>query len=373
MKIFVDGLIFARQEWGGISRMWAEYLKRLPQHVSEIKLLVPFHHHNHWLKEILKSKKDFEVVKDYFYWPIRYFERIPIKSRILHTLYVDESVDIFHSTFFSTIYKKNIKKVITVHDMVLEIFQNEFTNKWNNLEIEKKKEAIKNSDKIIAVSNSTKKDLLKIYPWVSEKKIKVIYHGLFPNIINRVSFDEIVQNYHLTIEPERYFLYVGRRKRQKNFQILVSLLENRTKYKNFPFLCVGGEEHDPIQKSLTDKRLKNNFVFLDHVTDGELVTLYQNARALIFTSRYEGFGFPVLEAMINGCPVICTDASALPEIAGDAAFYFDPDSVESLDNALEQLSKADRKEVTKKGKNNTIRFSWDRSIQKLINLYEEIL
>ncbi len=373
MKVFIDGLIFGRQKWGGISRMWEEYLVRLPKYVSKLKLLIPFRYTNQSLSKILEHKENFQVATDYFYWPIRYFERIPVRSKILRFLHVDDSIDVFHSTFFSTLYKKNIKKIVTVHDMIPELFQKELADKWNDLEIIKKRKTLKNADKIIAVSQNTRKDLLRFYPWIPGDKIEVIHHGLLPGKDNHVSLNEICQKYSLDIEQGNYFLYVGNRNIYKNFQILATLVEKKPKYREALFLCVGGGKANQTIKILEEKNQVKNFIFLDYVSDDELAALYRNALALVFPSKYEGFGLPVLEAMAHECPVVCSDVSSLPEVGGDAAFYFDPDSIESLDDALKRLSKTDRNEVVCKGKQNTHRFSWERSTKNLIKIYKEII
>jgi glycosyltransferase involved in cell wall biosynthesis len=92
----------------------------------------------------------------------------------------------------------------------------------------------------------------------------------------------------------------------------------------------------------------------------------------IYPSQYEGFGLPVLEAMANNCPVVCSGTSSFPEVAGDAAFYFDPDSVASLSSAIEEAMKCDRKVYVQRAQTNLKRFSWDRSTSELIKLYSSI-
>jgi glycosyltransferase involved in cell wall biosynthesis len=373
MKVFIDGLIFGRQKWGGISRMWEEYLVRLPQHVSSMKLLIPFSFDNQSLEKVLKYRDTFGVVKDYFYWPVRYFERVKVRSKILKILYLNHSYDIFHSTLFSTVFDKKIKTIVTVHDMIPEIFYKDFSDKWSRLECKKKEQTLRNADKIITVSHNTKKDLLEIYPWISEKKVKVIYHGLFPEPKNNPPLATINQTFSLDLKPFKYFLYVGNRCGYKNFDILLSLIETNPRYKESFFLCVGGEKPFQLEAYLEVKGLRKNFLFINYLSDDELSCIYKNASALIFPSKYEGFGLPVLEAMANDCPVVCSNKSSLPEVGGEAAFYFDADSTISLDLALKQVLKADRTEVIRRGKANTKRFSWDKSCRKLADVYEDAI
>ena len=121
------------------------------------------------------------------------------------------------------------------------------------------------------------------------------------------------------------------------------------------------------------KGLSRNFRFLGFVPDDELVTLYRNAIALIYPSLYEGFGLPILEAMVNECPVVCSNTSSLPEVAGEAAIYFNPYSTESLKEAIVELLRQDRKKVIEKGLENARRFSWEQSVKDLVNIYASLL
>ena len=371
MNLFIDGLIFAKQNAGGISRMWFELLKRLPHDDVDISLFIPLFHNNVWLKNILREKVEIKRKSDLFFWPESVFQRNAVRSLTL-PFRMGHSIDIFHSTFFSTVYKKSVKKIVTVHDMIPEKFPGFVRKSWQKMERAKKKAALQNADMIITVSQNTKKDLITIYPWISEKKIRVIYHGPF-HVENKISLDNIAKKYSLNLVPQDYFLYVGRRKNYKNFQILISLVENKARYQDTVFCCVGGGGSDQPYETLAAKGLDRNFQFVPSVSDDELASLYRNARALLFPSMYEGFGLPVLEALAHECPVICGHVSSLPEIAKDAAFYFDPSSMESLDEAIERLSSADRDEVVNAGKQAVSNFSWEKAAREIKDVYLSLL
>ncbi len=369
MKIFVDGIIFGRQRFGGISKQWEEYLKRFPNYGVELKLLIPFGRVNQSLLRLLQQKEKYSIVQDYLYWPSRYFERVSVRSRILKWIYVDDSVDIFHSTYFSTVYSKKIKKVVTIHDMIPELFRNEYRSKWSSLVINTKKMVLENADKIIAVSHNTKKDILRFYPWIPEEKILVIYPATTYRNHASITFDSITEKYSVSAHPKEYFLFVGKRDGYKNFQLILGLLKNNKAYRDSLFLCVGGKSDERLLYLLRERGLFGNFIFLDFVEDNELVVLYQNALALVHPSKYEGFGLPIVEAMTNKCPVVCSNTSCLPEVAGDSAFYFDPSSTESLDEAITELLKCDKDEIIRKGLKNVARFSWERSTRILVDVY----
>ncbi|MEM2045929.1 MAG: glycosyltransferase family 1 protein [Candidatus Bathyarchaeia archaeon] len=373
MKVFVDGIIFSRQRVGGISRMWEEYLKRLPHYGVAVKLLIPFYHHNSSLNRLLKQQKQLEILSDYFYWPLRYFGRVRVRSGILEW-YLDDSINIFHSTYFTTVFNGRIKKVVTIHDMIPEIFEVRSPNRWVHFLIDMKRRVMENADRIIAISYNTKRDILAIYPWIPEEKISVIYHGVsLPKFDANISYECLAEKYALDVKSGEYFLYIGLRGGYKNFELIIKLLEQDHSSRDWIFLCVGGEKNDLLPEIIAEKGLSRNFRFLRFVPDEELMILYRNAIALIYPSLYEGFGLPVLEAMANECPVICSSTSSLPEVAGEAAIFFDPYSVESLKEGIVELLRRDRNEIIAKGLENVKRFSWERSTKALVDIYASLI
>ena len=375
MELFIDGIIFGRQRFGGISKIWEETLPRLPISDVEISLLVPLRHRNVSLHVILEHAERYNVRRDYFYRPRRYLERVSVRSKILGGLHIRDSVDIFHSTFFSTIYKKGVKNVVTVYDMTDEIFKKEFGHRWTPLTIDIKKRVLENADKIIAISNSTKNDILNIYPWIPEERVNVIYMGV--NSLDRttkISLEELNSRYAMSLKERQYFIFVGKRGGYKNFDILCEWFRRyKRRYKEFQILVVGEKTDSNLIHQLEAQGIKKHFIFLDFLGGHELAMAYKYACGLIYPSKYEGFGLPVLEAMDNYCPVICSNRSSLPEVGGEAAIYFDPDSPESLDDAVSTLLSQSRPELERQGLENVKRFSWDEATRELMNVYKDIL
>lgn len=373
MNVFVDGLIFAIQRRGGVSRMWEECLERLPGLGVDIRLLVPWRADNDSLRRLLAEKNRFAAIqRDFLIWPRRIFERAGIRSRILERLYLGKGAQIFHSTYYSTVHRADVRKVVTVPDMILERFAEKFPCRWTKLGIEIKRNVLCNADALVAISEVSKQDLLKLYPAIPAARIRVIPLG-----VNQVppgkeaDFSQLAARYKLPAESGSYFLFVGLRGGYKNFNLLARLaaLPGMTQAH---FVCVGGENPGADRKFLASQGLEKRFAFIAGVDDHELRTLYRHARALIFPSLYEGFGLPLLEAMASDCPVLCSDTAVFHEVAGDAAIYFDPLQPESLAAALDALRRSDRQELLWRGRQNCARFSWDITATKLANLYRDL-
>jgi len=374
MKVFIDGLIFGRQQRGGISRMWAECLDRLPGLGVDIQLLIPWRSDNDSLRRLLVERGKFaRIQRDFFFWPRRIFERTEIRSRILERLYLGKGVQIFHSTYYSTVNRAGVCKVVTVPDVILELFADEFPSRWARLGIETKRQALINADAVVTISEVSKQDILKMYPSIPETRIKVIPLGVTQaSPDSEAAFPHLAARYRLPIESGSYFLFVGLRGGYKNFDLLTRLAVQLQQQENF-FVCVGGEDPGAERRSLESRGVGNRFAFIRDVDNGELHSLYRHARALIFPSLYEGFGLPLLEAMAHDCPVLCSDIAVFREVAADAAIYFDPRDLQSLTAAIDTLQGGDRQEMIRRGRRKCGRFSWDIAAVKLVNLYRNLV
>lgn len=259
-----------------------------------------------------------------------------------------------------------------MNDMIPELYQNEHRNEWTQFGIDAKRQVLENADAVVAISESTKNDILKIYPWVREEKIRVI-HLAQSNQESDVSFDVVGAKHDLEDLKGRYFLFVGNRADYKNFDLILSLVKSYPRFHEFKFICAGPPLDNQLKTKLESENLTQHFIFLEHVSDRELAALYANALGFIFPSKHEGFGLPILEAMANGCPVVCSQTSAFPELGGDAAFYFDPYNVDSMASALDKMLSTDRKTIVALGMKNCSRFSWDKAASELVQLYKELV
>jgi len=375
MKVVIDGIIFAREKVGGISRVWEEYLQRLPKVCEDITLVAPLFSSNVFLKRLIGSTRELSIASDMLHYPKRYFERVEFRSKNLEWFHLPKDANIFHTTFFSTVYTDRVKKVVTVHDMIPELFHPQQRDQWTHFIVSMKKKVIENADMIIAVSDSTKRDILSVYPTISPDRITTIHNGVTTYKPGKSpSFSELVAKYNLPITSNEYYLYVGKRGGYNNFELICSLLELfRYDHSDIRFLCLGSRVGRNELASLRDRGLAGRFHFVEYVDESEMPTFYQNARALVYPSKYEGFGIPILEANVNRCPVICSDIPAFREVAGDSAIYFDPGSVQSLSAAIGELNEKPRSVMIAAGLDNVSRFSWDRAVEHLWAVYQEVL
>ena len=263
-------------------------------------------------------------------------------------------------TYYDTCFSTKKPKIITVYDLIHEKFMNEY-----NLKNYPKKKIFSEIDHFICISNNTKKDLIYYYG-IDEKKITVTY------LANSINYTGEVKNYF----TKPYFLYVGKRKRYKNFKIV---LESYAKLpeirKNFDIVCFGGgdfikEEIEYINKLSIDF---NNIHFIDG-SDDVLSSLYKNSEALIYPSKYEGFGLPILEAMSLGCPVISSNASSLPEVYGDAALNFSPNSDEALIDCINKITSDNelKKKLIFQGYERVKNFSWKKCAIETNEIYKKL-
>ena len=232
------------------------------------------------------------------------------------------------------------------------------SRKW----IQGKKALIKNADKIIAISEKTKEDLINIYN-IPDDKIKVIYHGY--NKFNKIGG-------RLISEP--YILYVGLRDKYKNFNTFVLGLKSILLKKQIKILCIGGGQFTKNEINLLKDHKILKYIIQLTANDATLASAYKNALCFVFPSEYEGFGMPILEAFSMECPVILNNKSCFPEIAQDAALYFDSKNPNDVEEKISELINNNtlRQELISNGKIRLNSFSWNQCKKQTSDLYNEL-
>ena len=252
------------------------------------------------------------------------------------------------------------KTVMTVHDLIPDMW---CTGVRGNRVRHQRKYDLAHCDAIIAVSESTKRDLLRLYD-VAESKVSVIHHGWCARV-PRGSGE--------AVHPGKYILFVGKRAWYKNFDFfvreLVPLMETDRELK---LVCAGGAFNEGERLLLAQLGLADRAV-TRLVSDAELADLYAHAQCFVYPSRYEGFGIPILEAFAAGCPIVLSNASCFPEIGGDAALYFELDDGESMRAAIRSAMGCRRTELVEKGRTRLREFSWEKCARKTLTVYNSVL
>jgi glycosyltransferase involved in cell wall biosynthesis len=387
MKILYDYQTFQNQRFGGISRYFFELITRF-QRSGEVEASLPIKFsNNEYLRGIALEDGPVRPIPNFMgkqnFHGKGKLERLrniiaPKHDRAganrklsLHSI-AGGDFDIFHPTYYDDYYLETLNGkpfVLTVYDLIYEMFPSEFSTKGSKMVLSGKKKVIPRAARIIAISESTKKDLVKIYG-IDQKRVKVIH--LACSLPQANPKTEPLLRKRL---PETYLLFVGTRTLYKNFTFFIeSITEMLLNNPALKVVCTG-ESFDSEEKKFIARHGLNDSVIQVFAGESELGYLYENAVAFVFPSLYEGFGIPVLEAFSRRCPAILSNTSSLPEVGGDAAEYFDPSDAASIRNAVAKVisSEALRSELKEKGEKRIREFSWEKTLEKTKLLYEDVL
>lgn len=367
MKIIFDNQIFSMQIFGGASKYYYELLKRLPA--------------SNWDTTTLISNNEYIRNQDLFHYlefmPTRYFKGKATLMDYLnrpYTLYKLKfgNYDVFHQTYYASYYLdaiKGKKMVTTFHDMNYSKFKECYTNKLtidvNQKELLQKK-SINRADKIIAVSHHTKKDLVEFWN-VNPDKIVVIHHGVDKNKILGLNSERVI--------PEPYLLYVGERYGFKNFaRFIQAFALISDKHPDLRLICTGRAFSEEEKNQIETLHIQDRLVQI-LANEQTMARLYRDAEMFVYPSYSEGFGMPLLEAMVYNCPVVVSNASCLPEVAGDAGVYFNPFQIEDMAEKIESLltTPSLREEMIAKGIKQLEKFSWEKSAQEHLAVYQSLM
>ena len=233
---------------------------------------------------------------------------------------------------------------------------------------------IRKAARIIATSKATKEDLMH-YLKIPEERISVIYEGVDHKIFRP---SPLLSNFEYP-----YILFVGSEHPRKNLPTLLKAfkkLKEQPQFKNLKLVKIGkagGKEANfrrQTTKVMNSLNLSEEVVFTDFISGEELRAYYCGAECFVLPSLYEGFGFPPLESMACGCPVITSDSSSLPEVTGEAAIMVPPYDVEGLADTLEEVltNQELRKSLITKGLKQAAKFSWEQAAKRTLEVYKEV-
>ncbi|MBR4967244.1 MAG: glycosyltransferase family 4 protein [Bacteroidaceae bacterium] len=360
-KILYDNQMFTFQRFGGVTRYFADLMYNLP--ANEFIADIPMRYcENHYVTETYGHKYDkitfpnnYRLRRQIYSCVNRNISRFAVK-------YSD--YDIFHPTYFNPYFLKAVKKrqkpfVLTIHDMTFERYPQDVL--IYDRTIPHKKRLIAEADHIIAVSENTKRDIVEILG-TDPAKISVVHHGYKPIA---------------TASPQlfdRYVLYVGERKGYKNFLPWLSAIRPIFNLDpNLKIVCTGSPFTTAEEKLFARWNISDRLIHIS-ANDAQMASLYRHAQCFVFPSHYEGFGIPILEAFHNNCPVCLSNASCFPEVAGDAAIYFNPNDAQSMQDTLKELLSTStlRDELRQKGALRSKDYSLERMVEQTCDVYRKL-
>lgn len=366
MKILLDHQTFTNQTYGGISRYFYELFKRFGNTTdsAETSLLLS---NNSYLNSSNHSGL-------YNFFPNTNFKgKQSLQSLINQTISISKlksgAFDIFHPTYYNPYFLNYLKGkpfVVTFFDMIHEKFETKYPELKNDPQIfNYKKQLALKATKVIAISESTKNDIIDIYD-IPDDNIEVIYLGS-SLIFKEEKMQPLVDNI--------YILFVGNRGLYKNFNYYLQSIAELLKKENILFVCAGGGAFTKSEFEMIAQLGLQKLVKFFPLNDEVLVNLYSNALLFVFPSLYEGFGIPVLEAFSCNCPCLLSDSGSLKEVGGKAALYFNATSYEDINLKLQFLlnSKAERDNLCALGKERLSIFSWDNTFADTLKVYQSII
>jgi glycosyltransferase involved in cell wall biosynthesis len=267
---------------------------------------------------------------------------------------------------------RKTKTIVTIHDLAFKIFPQFFPKKDLHRLNLFTDYAVKNADKLIAVSNSTKNDILKLYPEINAEKIKVIHHGYDKELFNeKISLDKIRKiNTKYQIPDAKYIIYVGAIQPRKNIETLIEaykIIKKEKNLKDLKLVIAGdlGWQYEPILEKI---KSTGSVIYTGKFETKDLPALLAGAKVFVLPSLYEGFGLPVLEAMACGTPVIAANNSSLVKIVDNAGLLFNVYSNQNLAEALKKILENDklRGDLRRKGLERAKDFSWEKCARETL-------
>ncbi|MBP7216391.1 MAG: glycosyltransferase family 4 protein [Candidatus Omnitrophica bacterium] len=284
----------------------------------------------------------------------------------------DQSLDLVHIPHFNAPLGKPKRLVVTIHDLIYLKFPQSSSFLRHVAFKPLLAHVLKRADRIIAVSENTKQDIIKFCPTASEK-IEVIYEAadpMFRKIEDTTYLEQMRQKLNL---PKEFILFVGSIRSHKNIERLLEAY-CRLQALGIKHRLVLVGRPNPRESYLLEKIKATDAMFLAQASPQDLVALYNLATVLVLPSVYEGFGLPVLEAMACGVPVAVSSVASLPEIASKAAVYFDPFDSKDIQAALCRICSDEglRKRLIQEGFARNSQFSWDKAAAQTLRVYQSI-
>ncbi|MDY0931264.1 glycosyltransferase family 1 protein [Chryseobacterium sp. CFBP8996] len=286
-----------------------------------------------------------------------------------------ENADIFHGLSGELPLKwdkKPIKKIVTIHDLIFVRYPHYYSFFDRKIHLWKFKKAANTADKIIAISEQTKRDIIQ-YLKVPESKIEVIYQGCHKAFKEQQSEEFIQQTKQKFNLPERFILNVGTIEERKNLFSIVKAIKDT----EIPLVVVGKKTkyYQKIASFIQKNKMEKQVHFLEGVSMDELAVIYKSADIFVYPSFFEGFGIPVIEALFSKTVTITSNTSCLPEAGGPDSVYINPENHLDIQAKIKFLwdSESERKRRSDKGFEFVKKFNDEPIAHQLMNLYQKII
>jgi glycosyltransferase involved in cell wall biosynthesis len=298
----------------------------------------------------------------------------------LHMLLRERRADLFHVPHSQVPIWVPCRYVVTVHDLADYLFPTG-NGRWRSVRAYLARRALNAAARIIAVSRATRLELTEVFG-IPRNKIEVVHNAIDERFRRPCRFEEkrlVLERYDVNYP---FALYAGSVKRQKNlgrmieaFAALKGKLREHPVYSELKLIVIGDElsKHTDLRRTVIKTRIQQDVRFLGFVPVDVLRVFYASAEVFVFPSLYEGFGLPPLEAMAQGTPAVVSNVSSLPEVVGNAAVLVNPENVFDIARGIERvLLDADARQVLhERGLEQVKRFSWDRSVERVLEIYRQ--
>jgi glycosyltransferase involved in cell wall biosynthesis len=361
MRVFFDTQAFRHQRYGGISRYYAELLRRLPALHVVPQLHLPFVDNEHAIAAGLSSPQGGKLLSAHPVLRMLYYMALSGNDLIRSAI---DDYDILHRTYYAAPGPVRRPSVCTVVDMIPELLPHYFPEGNPH---RRKRDVVQASDLVLSISESTTRDILGCYGCPASRVVTV------PLGIDYQAFADAPRVSHPFRPP--YVLFVGLRHRYKNFRRFgLAAAAVLAAHPEVSLALVGAgallksEREIFLTAGVLDRVVQAN------VPDAALPSIYREAEVFVFPSEYEGFGLPILESFACGCPVAASRASCFPEVGGPAIEYFDPTSTDEIAQSIECIlgsrSRADalRRLGSERGK----AYTWQRTAELTAEAYRRL-
>ncbi len=386
MKILYESQIFTAQPFGGISNYFVLLMEGIIKSGNEILLPIQETNNKHllgkpFLTDYLKSRKCFYkdtlnslIINSQFKYRyqllnlLEFFKLLKTNERLSKQYLKNDTFDIVHPTYYNPYFLKYIENkrtpfVVTIYDMIHELFPQYYSNDRETIKFKQK--LAEKAIRIIAISENTKKDVIR-FLGIDEKKIDVVYLS--------TDFESINFECCTTKLPDKYLLFTGDRIGYKNFDRFIKACAPILREKSIYLICTGKKFSSDELTVFSSLNIKDKVVhfFADPIL---LKKLYSNALLFVFPSMYEGFGIPVLEAFASGCPIAMSNVSSLPEIGGDAVIYFNPLSEEEIYSTINSIAFNNdlKKSLIESGYKKLKEYTIDKMVNGTLNVYKKAI